>query len=242
MSRINETELRVNVLGHTIDVSIVSHESPQHLATFLHGAGESTKERCLPLARKLAEHGWRCLTFSYPGHGNSSGELLGSSLNERKELTYALMKELGFLSSKLLVGVSMGAHTAISLLEHLSPERLVLFVPAAYAAEAESVPFGPGFSDILRREKSYHLARSWDILPTYTGELATIEAGDDKVIPRDVHELLHRHASGVRRKHHVTIQDSEHQISFWLAKEEQRLEDFALALHSFNFDTIIAKY
>lgn len=228
------------VLDEKIDTTIITPKSDvKGKVLFVHGAGESTKERVLPLARALARRGWKSLAFSLPGHGNSSGELMGSTLVHRAKITRELAKLYDFLPSDIAVGVSMGAHTIISLLED-NPKlfsNIVLFVPGAYSHLAEEEPFGPGFTAVLKETKSYHTAKAWDILPKFQGNLVTVEAGRDKVIPPDVYTLIHHHAKDAR-KQHVYIRDTEHQISFWLAKEPGRVEAMADAIDTFDFSPL----
>lgn len=239
MSNIIETEVFVEIGSDRIDTSITYPDGPAKAdAVFLHGAGFSTKERCLPLARALSSLGWRCLTFSYPGHGSSSGRLLGSSLQNRKLITKQLLETLGFESPEVVVGVSMGAHTAIAMLEELAimPEKLILFAPAIYASEAEATRFGPEFSKILRTEQSYLSSKSWDILPTFGGKLAMVEASNDEVIPKEMYSLIRQSAIQASEIHHLIIDGSAHQISFWLAEDPARISSFALAIDAFDFE------
>lgn len=243
MSPYTEKELLTNVRGHSIDTTILApDDSEQGNILLIHGAGESTKDRLLPLARALASRGWRCLVFSLPGHGQSSGTLLGSTLAERAEVSRAVAEAHGFWPSDIAIGVSMGAHTVLSLLAEDASlfKKIVLLVPAIYAGEAETVPFGPDFSTILRSPQSYKSAKVWDILPSYTGELTTIQAGQDTVIPVDIYELIHLHATSATVQH-VRVDDSAHQISFWLAADENRIAAFADGISSFSFSPL-ARY
>lgn len=233
-----ETEQFITVNNETIDTTTLSPANhAKGSILFLHGAGESSKQRCISLLRALADRGWRCLTFSLPGHGQSSGSLLGSTLQGRKEISQTVARQMGFWKPDMIIGVSMGAHTAISLLAD-DPEackKVVLMVAGSYAREAEAVAFGPEFTKILRRNKSYHSAHSWETLPHYKGELATIEAGKDEVIPKDVYDLIHNHASATITKHRVLIRDATHKISFWLADDPTRVELLANAIDNFDF-------
>lgn len=243
MVNYQEQELLTSVNNHSIDTTVLT---PAGVARgsilFVHGAGESTKDRCLPLARALASRGWRCLIFSLPGHGASSGALLGSTLVERADVSRAVAEAHNFWPSDVAVGVSMGAHTILSLLAEDAElfKKIVLLVPAIYASEAETVPFGPEFSNILRAPQSYKSARVWDILPQHSGQIVTVEAGQDSVIPADIYALIHLHASNTHMQH-VRVADSAHQISFWLAADDARIAAFADSITSFDFSPL-ARY
>lgn len=233
-----EREHLTPVNGYKIDVSVVEpHHPPKANALFLHGAGESTKHRLLPLARELGKLGYRGVVFSFPGHGESSGTLLGSTLNERLEVAKEISKQFGTFPADMVVAVSMGGHTAMSMLEIFGDriERLALLAPAAYSREAEEVPFGPGFTEVIRQPKSYTSSKVWDILPSYKGQLVTFEAELDAVIPTDIFDLIHANATNASQKEHVVIPGVDHRLTNWVAEDSARLEAMAKALDTFDF-------
>lgn len=235
-----EDERIVPIGEHQIDITLtIPTGASKGKVLFLHGAGESDKYRSQPLARALAGLGWECLTFSFPGHGKSSGELLGSTLQARKELTRRLAESFGFLPADIVVGVSMGSHTAMSLLadEPKPYERAVLFVPAVYARAAEHAPFGPAFSAVLRTPESYRDSEIWDVLPSFRGRLVTVQTGQDEVIPPPIYDLIHKHARQADRQK-VFVRESPHRISHWLRDDPARVADFAAAIDSFQFDSL----
>ncbi len=226
-----------HILGYKIDTTTVGPESATKTALLLHGAGASTKHRLVPLARALAQLDYRCLSFSFPGHGESSGTLLGSSLHERSRVADAIATKLGFANADLCVGVSMGAHVASSLLEHSSQRfaSLALLVPAAYHRDAHHEPFGPRFSSIIRKANSFHDASIWQHLQTYTGNLITIQAGKDAVIPQAVIDLYHHH-SPKATKQRIVIPESKHMITTWTNHQQERVQHLAHALDTLSFD------
>lgn len=236
--KIKETQKFVRVGAEKIDVSITQPTGRSiGSALFLHGAGESSKDRCLPLARELSARGYSCLTFSFPGHGNSSGTLLGSTLAGRKKIAVELASLLGYFPATMIVGVSMGGYTAASMLKE-NPEafeRMALFVPAAYAREAEEVPFGPMFTSVLKTPGSYLDSYVWELLPKFTGKFALISAGQDKIIPLVVTKMYKKNAANAAENVSVTIKRSPHQITVWMASEESRLHALAYGLDRFEF-------
>ncbi len=246
MSEIVEIEALHTVRGETIDTTLTRPAAGpiKGKVLFLHGAGESTKDRCLPLARALSARGWGCLTFSFPGHGKSSGVLQGSTLQGRKQVAQAIAHKLGFLPADRVVAISMGAHTAISLLKDHPDmtQHLVLMVPAIYARDAEDVSFGPAFSEVLRRPDSYLAAEPWDILPTYEGRLAIVQAGADEVIPTAIIDKLHAAATAAARAERLYIADSPHRISNWINDDQSRIEAFRDAIDSFDFARLAKTY
>lgn len=221
---------------HTIDATIFTPDTPTGTALLLHGAGASTKNRLLPLANALARHGYQSLTFSFPGHGSSSGLLENSSLKERRDVAEALMRRFNFMKPDIAVGVSMGAHTAVSLLAS-NPKRcktLALLVPAAYSAQAEDIAFNKGFTQIIRQANSYQDSNVWNILGTFSGNMAIISAGKDTVIPKKVLELYKQSADKAQLAD-ITVAESPHRITTWLNDNPTRIENLARALHTFDF-------
>ena len=225
-----------------LDVSIIEpKQETKGSALFLHGGGEiSSKETYLPLARAFAGQGYRCLIFSFPGHGKSGGKITGSSLAKRTEIARALAKELGFLPSTLLLGFSMGVHNALRLLSasHDPFPRLALFVPAIYSAEAEDIEFSPKFSEIIRRPGSYENSLVLRNLREYRGKLAVFQAGKDKVIPPEVIDLISKNAVSASSNDKVYFKDSPHGIGDWICENEKRLTSVVKALDTFDFSEL----
>ncbi len=242
MAEYAEKDQFVKVGDVQLDVSMLDPKrETKGSALFLHGGGEvSSKETYLPLVRAFTGQGYRCLIFSYPGHGKSGGKIIGSSLAKRTEITRKIASEMGFLPGDLLLGFSMGAHTALRLLDD-NPDtfpKLALFVPAIYAAEAENVAFGPKFSTIIRKPESYNNSRALDALQKYKGRLVIFQAGKDKVIPAEVVDLIYENAASVSSSEKVYFKDSPHGIGDWITDSEERLTAVVEALDSFDFDNL----
>lgn len=232
-----EKAIIAKIHGHDIDTTVIEPSgTPKGAALFLHGAGESTKDRCLPLARALAKHGYRAITFSFHGHGNSSGSLLGSTLAERQAVAEAIGQKFDVFPADIIVAVSMGGHTAIQMLgdNPSLTQKLALFAPAIYAKEAEHKPFGPAFSEVIRKPQSYLTSKAWDILPSYKGKLVTVQAGADEVIPPEVIDLIHQKSTQAEKQRFL-IPGIPHRVTVWLSEKPGRLDAMAEALDTFDF-------
>ena len=122
----------------------------------LHGAGNGSKERLLPLLAEFVAHGCQGLAFDFSGHGESTGQLSGLSLRRRFEQAVAVIDaQVPADGPLVLVGFSMSGQTVADLAGHYGERvaALGLCAPAVYAAEAWDVPFGDGdgrFSEIIR--------------------------------------------------------------------------------------------
>ncbi|MEU8690718.1 alpha/beta fold hydrolase [Streptomyces sp. NPDC048665] len=139
-------------------------------AVLLHGAGNGSKERLLPLPDAFTGHGCHALAFGFPGHGDSTGALAELSLRRRSEQAVAVLDAHAPADDPLvLVGVGMSGEAVADLVRHDGPRvRAVgLCSPAVYAPEAREVPFGNRqgrFSEIIRAPDSRRRSRA---LETY---------------------------------------------------------------------------
>jgi pimeloyl-ACP methyl ester carboxylesterase len=176
--------------GRALEGDVLGPDLP-HRVLMLHGGGEHHRGKMHPLRLDLAERGVGSWAFDFIGHGETGGDLRTSSLEQRTEQAVAVIDALGLAEQGPLAlsAASMGAHTAVELLERYDVDRLVLVVPAMYATAARSVRFDQGFSEIIRRPESWRDARGWEILGRFRGRLLVIAAELDDVIPKGVVEL-----------------------------------------------------
>lgn len=117
----------------------------------LHGGGPSTKENTEYLVPILQKNSKFSVRFDFSGQGESSGEILKSSLQKRYNEAKQVISE--FIKSETnitLIGTSMAGHIACALASEFKVENLVLFCPAAYSINAWNIEFGNGFSEIIR--------------------------------------------------------------------------------------------
>lgn len=230
----------IGIDDNQLDTCIISPQTDSAgTVLFLHGGGAtSTKELYLPMAKALAGRGYKCLVFSYPGHGKSSGEIAGSSLAERAEIATKLAKELDFLPLSMICASSMGAHIAMRMLDKMDVDKLVLFVPAIYSDKAENVPFGPSFTQILRTPGSYKDSLALESLRGYKGKLAIFQAGKDRIIPPEVIDLIWRSAINISVKDKIVYKDSPHGITDWIYQSRKRFDNVVKALDTFNFSAL----
>lgn len=78
----------------------------------------------------------------------------------------------------MVFGSSMGAYNAIRLTQLHRVDALVLIVPGVYTPSAYEVPFGPDFSAIIRRERSWIDSDAWDILSRFEGRLHIVQGAE----------------------------------------------------------------
>ena len=152
----------------------------------LHGAGNAHRRHFRLFREQLLIHGIASAAFDFVGHGDTGGELKSSSLLSRTRQACSVVDSLNIQQPFSMIGASMGAYTAVKLLEFYQIQSLILIVPAMYTAMAYTIPFNEGFTDIIRQPESWGHSDAWDILSGYRGRLLIIAAENDKVIPKGV--------------------------------------------------------
>jgi uncharacterized protein len=200
---------------------IPSGITPQIL--ILHGGGSANISRYRHLRIRLAEKGFSSYAFDYIGHGETGGELEGSSLKERADLTIEAIKQMSVLPDTIL-GSSMGAYTAIRMLEHFDIKNLILFVPAIYSDESYEIPFGPQFTMAITKPFSWEKSVAWDLLSKFGGNLLVVKAEKDEVIPKELIVKIFNTAINANHKEIHTVNGATHSLTRFLNENPENLE------------------
>lgn len=190
----------------------------------LHGAGGSNRKRYDLLREFLWRRGIGSVAFDLLGHGETGGNLSDSSLKERTEQALKIIESQQLSTPLILIGASMGAYTAVKITSLREVGKLVLFVPAMYAAEAYEALFTNQFSEIIRKPNSWISSDAWEILSKFRGELLLIQAEGDDVIPKEVVEKIFESASAVHKKELYVVPESSHQILRYLDEHAEARE------------------
>lgn len=198
---------------------------------FLHGAGTSSRERFVPLREALFEKGIGSTAFDHIGHGDTGGELLGSSLEDRTVQASVVLSGLETLP-RAFFGTSMGAYTAIRMAANTPIDALILGVPGVYAPEAYDVPFGPDFSAILRQPRSWERSDAFDLLSRFPGRVLVIRATRDEVVPAEIPTMLFESASQASHREILDV-DCDHQIMRHVNSDPAILAHFSDKIASF---------
>jgi uncharacterized protein len=169
-------------------------------ALVLHGAGRADRAGFRLIRESLFAKGISTCAFDFIGHGETGGELLGSSLQERTHQVLAVLRHRPLAHPMAVIAASMGAYTAVKLLEHVNVQTLVLLVPAMYTRRAYEVPFGPQFSGLIRQPQSWADSDAWDMLNRFTGRLLVVAGENDTVIPADVIQRICDSAENVAKR------------------------------------------
>ncbi len=196
----------------------------------LHGAGASARNKFSILRHALEARGVGMTCFDCIGHGETGGEMSASSLELRTQQADAVIAARGLTAPHALIGFSMGAYNAIKLTQTRDVASLILIVPGIFTPAAYAVPFGPQFSAVIRRERSWADSDAWEILSNFRGRLLVIAAGNDAVIPREIPERLAASAVNAEWRHLLVVPEAEHRHLFSPLLERPREFDEAMAL------------
>ncbi|MFH8900813.1 alpha/beta fold hydrolase [Streptomyces coeruleorubidus] len=211
-------------------------EPARATAVLLHGAGNGSKERLLPLLSEFAAHGCHALAFDFSGHGESTGLLPELSLRRRFEQAVSVIDAHARVDGPLvLVGFSMSGQTVADLVRHYGDRvaALGLCAPAVYAAQAWDVPFGAGdgrFSEIIRRPGSWRESPALDVLRGYEGRAVLAVPGTDEVIPPAVTEAVSAALARRAQFTHWELPEAEHRLGLWFRDHPGDVREFVTAV------------
>lgn len=200
--------LRVPFQGRELHADTLSGDSPLHLFG-IHGGGASNRSVWDGLRQSLWQRGVGSTALDCVGHGQTGGVFAESSLQRRSHQVRSVMASAG-VRPTALAGISMGAYNALRLSEELDVQALILIVPGIYTPEAHEVPFGPDFSAIIRRPRSWVDSDAWDILGRFRGRLLVIAGEQDSVIPLEIPERLHAAATRASRRELLVVPGAGH--------------------------------
>ncbi|MFH9064343.1 alpha/beta fold hydrolase [Streptomyces coeruleorubidus] len=211
-------------------------EPARATAVLLHGAGNGSKERLLPLLSEFAAHGCQALAFDFSGHGESTGLLPELSLRRRFEQAVSVIDAHARVDGPLvLVGFSMSGQTVADLVRHYGNRvaALGLCAPAVYAAQAWDVPFGAGdgrFSEIIRRPGSWRESPALDVLRGYEGRAVLAVPGTDEVIPPAVTQAVSEALARRAQFTHWELPEAEHRLGRWFRDHPGDVREFVTAV------------
>ncbi len=189
---------------------------------FLHGGGQASKERALPVAEAVTRATkLGAVGFDFSGHGQSTGQLRRSSLHKRVDEAEAVWPLLASDRPIGLIGFSMGGHIALELLARHSVASLVLFYPGVYTHRAFDIPFDERFTSTIRQPNSWHQAAVLDALREFTGHLLIVYGGQDRVVPRRVVDEIYTAASWAIQRELWVIPEAPHLLLPFLHEQPE---------------------
>ena len=190
---------QVDAEHKTLIGDIMSNSSPPQVL-ILHGAGNANRGNFRLFREQLLIHGISSAAFDFVGHGDTGGKLKSSSLISRTRQACCVVDSLRIQQPFSVIAASMGAYTAVKLLEYYQIKNMIFIVPAMYDSKAYNVPFNKGFTEIIRQPQSWRNSDAWQILVKYKGRLFTIAAERDDVIPLGVVNRIYDSAVNAKER------------------------------------------
>ena len=202
---------RVDSGACTLTGDVISNgSSPQVL--ILHGAGNANRGDFRLFRKQLLNQGISSAAFDFVGHGDTGGELKKSSLISRTQQACSVVDYLNIQQPFSVIAASMGAYTAVKLLEYYQIKSFVLLVPAMYDSRAYTVRFNKGFTEIIRQPQSWDRSDAWEILSGYRGRIFIIAAENDEVIPQRVVNKIYGSAVNAKERKLFVAPKASHAV------------------------------
>lgn len=182
------------------------------------GSRTRGKERFAQWQKTLAQENIGSVSFDYSGTGKSTGNFFASSLANRINETVAIIrwmkKRFGHKIQLTLCGGSMGAYVALGA-SRIFPEsikNLILFCPAAYRKESNSVCFGPKFTACIRKPNSWKDSLSFEWVHRFTGKILLLIPEKDEIVPVEIPLEYFRLAQKTSEVKYITIPSASHNL------------------------------
>lgn len=219
-----QTSFKTSFQGSTlIGDTIIARTNTNWLC--LHGAGQADGKRFSQLRKLLAHKDIGSYSFDFIGHGETGGDLHGSSLESRVAQVSAVIESQGLQQPLSIIASSMGGYVAIKLTELYKVQNLILLAPAVYTTKAHNIPFGPAFTETVRNPFSWRETDAWKILERYTGNLLIYEAEHDQIIPHEIIERIYNAARNAKSREVIVIKEATHSLAKWLDERPDFLEE-----------------
>lgn len=230
--RMHEQSFSIDFNSHKLAGDIIG--TGRQEVMFLHGAGTADRSRFAELRKQIAQEGVTSIAFDFIGHGQTGGDLKKTSLFERTEQVLKVLKDLQITWPITLVSASMSGYTSVKVAEMADVKAMILLAPAMYTEQAYSVPFGDGFSEIIREPNSWQMSDAWEILKSYTGGLVIYQAELDHVVPRELIDKIHSSAEKANPLELVVIKDGTHPLGKFLQEHPDESENVAQKIIQLN--------
>lgn len=208
-------------------------ENPKVL--LLHGAGDSSQSTLECIAQEYENLGIGVITFDFPGHGSSDGNIIESSLSERLRVSEAIIAKYFQKMPQIIAGFSMSGQTIIQLIERFpNIPSVVLFCPKLYSDKAIHLKFNHSFDEEVSRPHSYSNSfRSQYTLSNYKGKVHLINSAEEQTIQTEMASIYQINCKNVE----VTkLPNTSHKLLHWLHKNPSKLRDLVQStLHTLSY-------
>lgn len=189
-----------------------------HIIIFVAGGGlTGGKKQFQAWQENLLKDNIGSLAFDFPGINDSPGKIEFTSLESRIHITQllAMWLQREYSPNKISIyGHSMGGYVVLGTAHnnrHINGS-IILHVPAAYAQEAHDIRFGPNFTNILRKERSYANSYSYEWLEDIHQPVLLISHTEDEIIPKEITRKYIDIGLSKDRFKHIEIIGATHRI------------------------------
>lgn len=179
---------------------------------FINGAA-ANKNRTEYLRQELAKFYIEGYSFNFRNSNNS--------LKKRYIKTIKVIKSLNLKEPLNLCGSSMGAYTAIQLLNDYIVNNLILFCPAVYDIKAYDVSFNKKFTNIIRKENSWINSDAFKTLKKFKGKILLVVGQNDEIITSKLIDFYNRNLINIKFKEIIKIPYCPHKIHLWLSQNNE---------------------
>ncbi|WP_417198090.1 alpha/beta hydrolase [Bizionia sp.] len=219
-------QIKFKVGEEVLDAINITKDKELPTVLMLHGAGNSNKNRLIPLAKQLFENGLGIFCFDFSGQGCSTSNKI-SSIQKKTDEAISALKYLNPKLKITIIAFSMSGQVAINLM--LSKyknriENLILFAPALYDKKALEVHFGVKFSKIIRKTNSWKNNNAPEALKNFQGKLLIFFSRNDNIIPEEIPEILINSAVGTSNKKIIFLNHAPHQLAKWTSDKKENAE------------------
>lgn len=218
--------LAVPVEGKTIPVSVFYNAkearpaSPDICLIIYGGSRDFSQDKLYGMKALLCENNFVAVSFDFRGMGPDSSNFENTGLHTRIKDAREVLRQLTltFPTGRIFViGVSMGGYIA-TFLDPREIAGMVLVAPAAYDVRAvhEKVNFGPKFSEIIRREKSYLDSDAFVRIGQFRlVRTAIISFAEDEVVPEAVTlRYFNSHPGAIEYRKTLKVLPGKHNGNF----------------------------
>ncbi|EIJ36780.1 alpha/beta hydrolase family protein [Thiothrix nivea] len=182
---------------------------------FLHGADRSEDRTVFNVLRQLllSQYGLSSCAFDFIGHGSTGGKWGCSTLQECTAQALDMVDACFDCQPFSIVGVGMGAYTALKVVPEDSVSNLVLITPALYSPEVYETTLCEVFNqDAPDAPKHWKQTDVWEVMQGFQGKVSIVTASQDQMIPPEIATRLYSQAGVARERRIVEVPGSSHAL------------------------------
>lgn len=198
---------------------------------FLHGEETSKDRNVFLLLRQLLLGRFKITScaFDFVGHGATGGNWGETSLSSRTEQASNIVNACFDSQPFTIVGIGMGAYTALRLTELFPVESLVLVSPKVYATERYSSTLSSFIEQASYSPEHWDKTDAWSIIGRFKGSVSIVGTNRSDPLCPGTMSRLYSHATRSKRRQAFEISGTEHNSELLVYCDQTPLELTRLA-------------